>query len=162
MLLNCTDSFRFGHGLAVVFFDDIRDGLKLVAEPINKAVAQLPEGTFTYIMRRKQRSDAPSLFVLKEIVVNYPLGFAFKYFSPFFETFNDMIGRMLSHGFFKEMNEQMVPSRRKQRYDIGPQILKMEHLDIAFIACLIPLGFAVAGFLLEIIVQASKKSLKSK
>lgn len=59
----------------------------------------------------------------------------------------------------KKVNEVLGPERRREVNDIGPQVQTMEHLGVAFVACMIPLGLAIVVFLMEVISHATEKIL---
>lgn len=42
---------------------------------------------------------------------------------------------------------------------IGPQVLMMDHLGAAFIACMIPLVLAIVVFFMGLIVHATRKAV---
>lgn len=129
---------------------------QITSEPANKAVALTTQLHFKEICSF-YRSGFPSLFPMKDIVVNSPMGFAFKQFSPFFESFNKKIGQLLDNGFVNELNKKLPSDNIKGFDDIGPQVLSLDHLWLGFIACLIPLALAIIVFFVEISVHAAKK-----
>lgn len=132
----------------------------VVADPANNGVSQTTEIVFKEAQKMTYRSGVTSLFVLQENVFNHPLGFGFKPFSPLFETFNDKIGRLIASGATNQMFEEYsLPAISKRNDAIGPQVLTMEHLEIGFIACLIPLGCAVVIFFTEIVFHAVAKAV---
>lgn len=111
------------------------------------------EIAFANILDRDFRSGISSLNVLEEEVFNTPVGFGFKKFSPLFETFNSKLGQILDHGFHRYHKMFIFDDKIKQIDDIGPQVLTMDHLGVAFIACLIPLGLAAVVFLMEVVAS---------
>lgn len=125
--------------------------LEITSEPINKAIAQIPEAGFKQIV--KYRSGASSLFALNEIVFNVPHVFGFKPFSPFFETCNDVIGQSLASGFFIDWIKEIILTKRVEIGDVGPQVLTIDHLGLCFIACLIPLAVSFVTFVVELIIK---------
>lgn len=98
--------------------------------------------------RERYRSGAPSLSALEAKYVTLTFQFRFKQFSPIFETFNDMIGRIIASLIMKKWFVGLFPPNKKVE-DIGPQVLTMEHLELGFIACLMMLGLATAVFSVE-------------
>lgn len=138
----------------------------IVVEPENKAVSQTTDGFFKIFLNQKYRSGTSSLRALDEVLQLMTGGCGFKKFSPFFEVFNEKIGQLIAAGVLKEFNERFLPSIKTKTDEIGPQVLTMEHLGLGFIACLIPLGLAIAVFCMEFVVhglrrERGKHSLKN-
>lgn len=121
-----------------------------------KAVAQTTNGFFINLISEKHRSGAPSLFALDGIGKILPGGCGFKNFSPFFETFNDVIGQQIASGLMNEFERLVSPPTVTRIDGIGPQVLTLEHLDLGFIACLIPLVAAIVVFCMELVVHGLK------
>lgn len=88
-------------------------------------------------------------------------GYGFKPFSPFYETFKDMFGQLVTLGFSSSMELQLPlpPNKRTEDLEIGPQILTMDHLGLGFIACLIFMGLATVVFFMEVTVNYLNKLL---
>lgn len=121
----------------------------IVAEPANRGVGNSFDFRFWKVTRKRYRSGAPSLSVLEDNYVTLTFQFRFKQFSPFFETFNDLIGRIIASLVMKKWYDGLFPLNKKVEA-IGPQVLTMEHLELGFIACLMMLGLATAVFLVKI------------
>lgn len=130
--------------------------LQIVAEPDNQMVAIGVEEYIRYIHSKLYRSGFSSLEVLKETVRNVYFGLWFKAFSPFNEILNDRILRLFDGGIIQYWtNYRLDPkSIKKVAEDIGAQILTMDHLEIGFIVCLIPI--TIAGFVLLIEIGIPK------
>lgn len=97
---------------------------------------------------------------LKESFGTVHIGYLFHEFSPFLEEFNGKIGEMISAGLTQYwIHEKANPRGRKPRAaeNIGPQVLTMEDLAAAFIACLIPLFVSLAAFIFEVGVLWRRK-----
>lgn len=131
---------------------------EIIVEPANKGVTKTTETTLNFIEAYHYRMGSSSLFTLNEAAIKFSRGFGFKKFSPFYETLNDKIGHLLAAGLFKENWGVRRELQKKKPPDaVGLQVLTMDHLELAFIACLIPLGLAEAVFLMEIIFHVVKK-----
>lgn len=130
--------------------NDSHECFEIAAEPANRAVTQKTENSFKTHVNNRHRSGASSLSPLNEIVMSHSCGFGFKPFSPFFETFNEKIGQLFANGFVGTLHENLTPDKRKNFDDIGPQVLTMDHLGVAFVACLLPLGLSILVFFIEI------------
>lgn len=154
-------AFRFDIGLATVKCEFLIC-YQIVAEPANKGILQAPEYMFNEFVIQIHRTGISSLFVLDEIVINVPLAFGFKKFSPFYEVFNDKIGQLLANGIIKDLFKCVTQPEPHKSDDIGPQVLTMEHLGLGFVACLIPLVLAAVVFVIEIILCHELKSVPKK
>lgn len=131
--------------------------LDIISEPENEGVAQTADTILKFVSDTIYRSGNPSLFLLDGLTYDIPHVFGFKAFSPLFETFNDMIGRLLAIGYFEKVID-LVYHNRKEIDVIDPQILTMDHLGLCFIACLIPLAVATLIFLAEFAVSFAKEA----
>lgn len=142
----------------------IEEELLEASEPENRVIAvcllDRAEEALTY------RSGQSSLHKLDEVYVTAHYLIPFQNFSPFFEEFNSKVGRMFDSGLFF----YIAPSLHKEpllyysRSNIkriiagdDPQVLTMDHLEVAFIACLIPMLMAIAAFLIEMSIKAYQK-----
>lgn len=88
------------------------------------------------------------------------VGFAFKQFSPFIETFNDKLGQLMEIGFRSvyEMDESVLNfDKRKEIDEISPQVLTMDHLGLGFLVCFIFLGLSIVLFFMENIFYKIEK-----
>lgn len=84
----------------------------------------------------------------------------FKPNSPFYEVVNDKIGDLLAGGFIDYWIEENLNPKGKLKVDInhyGPQVLTMDHLEICFKACLVPMALSAVTFFLEIFIYFSQK-----
>lgn len=71
--------------------------------------------------------------------------------SPFFQEFNDRIGRLLAGGFY---GDGKITVTNMQHAVIGPQVLTFEHLQLGFVACLIPMVLSIVVFIMELSVRS--------
>lgn len=129
--------------------------MNAAAEPSNQAIAGIPAVKFDQMMHQQFRSGIPSLFNLDITLLTVKYGFAFKKFHPFFEIFDEMMGRFMDHGIYNLKPKRMI--NPKQSDNLGAQILTMDHLELGFAACMIPLALAIVVFLCELLADALKK-----
>lgn len=107
------------------------------------------------------RRGATSLLCLDEVWKTYPFGLLFPAFSPFYEEFNAHIIQMNTAGLtiFWEHEELAkygsTIEMNKKPDDLGPQVLTMEHLEVAFIACVIPMAVSILTFTIEVSILLS-------
>lgn len=132
-----------------------RNCFQIAADPANKGVTLSPEVAFEKIVAKSYRSGVSSLHALEQEINRAPGAFGFKRFSPFFETFNNKLGQLLDNGLHESDGLFTLPDKIRQFDEIGPQVLTMDHLEVAFIACFIPLVLAIVVFILEIVVGAT-------
>lgn len=112
---------------------------------------------------RIYRTGISSIMLLKEDYRTLMIGLIFKPFSPFFEVFNQRIGELVTSGltdywFKNELNPQ---EKKRIVEDIGPQVLTMDHLEIGFIVCLVPLTLSFIIALIEISISILKRKLET-
>lgn len=136
------------------------NSLEKASEPSNKviAVARLQDTQ----SELNFRSGQSSLHQLHETLLTFFQGLIFMNFSPFFEEFNAQIGQMRDTGYFNfhewSFNYRKSVIKRAAE-NIGPQVLTMDHLGVAFIACMIPLSMAVVAFMVEISIQTYRTKI---
>lgn len=106
---------------------------------------------FSYYVEKWYRSGISSLNVLNEIQKVVHCGLTFAPFSPFFDEFDDLIGRMVSGGFFNFWKSSSLLKLKAE--DIGPQVLTMDHMEVAFLASLLPFTLAIFCFVAEVSVH---------
>jgi len=149
---------------------EIEDCLQASAEPANNVTMWMPRFSKAYL-NNKYRSGFPSLVMLKENLATTHLGLVFRQFSPYYESFNAVIVRMISSGlpqkWYQEAyrNNLTACSTKTLNYEIGPRILTLDHLGVGFYACMIPLGLAIVAFFAEIFYAAIRRfwiNVKSK
>lgn len=108
----------------------------------------------SYIENHEYRSGLTSLHVIDEFVQSTYFCLYLKNFSPFNELLNEIIMNFNDAGIFDyDVKDFLNPKgiHRKIEED-GPQVLTMEHLEIGFIICSIPLSLAVIAFFIEIAI----------
>lgn len=132
--------------------------LDAAAETSNKIGVLTAELQFVYALNKKHRSGMSSLHILEDIARVVYVGSVFKPFSPFYEEFNELIGRMISSGLFNLWKSEFT---LKKDYavrveEIGPQVLTLDQMEVAFMISLLPLSLAMVAFLVEIFVHWMK------
>lgn len=97
------------------------------------------------------RLGSSSIRLLNEPIKLYFSGLRFKRFSPFYGEFNEKLGQMISSGLTSKWYEEYLNpfNRMVSVDDIGPQVLTMHDLDVAFGVCFIPLVCSVVAFAFE-------------
>jgi hypothetical protein len=142
---------------------------RTVAEPSNKAVTVAFDG-FINRVTQKYRSGLTSLIVLDEPIKKVFFGIVFNEFNPFYETVNEKIIRLFEAGLTDLfLVRHLFNFEKKKRFneEIGPQVLTMDQLEIAFIFCFAPFALCLACFIGEFAVawittKKRKKKKKSK
>ena len=120
-----------------------------IIEPSNRATTPTYRWTIK-ALNSDYRSGETSLTLLEEDYVMIYFGMVFKPFSPFFEIFNEVLGRMEANGLMQLYRESFYFFAQKRKLeDIGPQILTMDHLRVGFLACCVPLILSVIAFIGE-------------
>ena len=139
--------------MTVVTFNDSNDCyeyFEIVAEPSNRATTETNLGFINYL-ESLFKSGASSLTVLEDDYKLIFKGVVFLNYSPFLETYNEMLGWMEDFGFMAYWRKRFVEDKPIIVEEIGPQVLTMDHLGIGFLACCIPLVFCIATFIGELI-----------
>lgn len=130
--------------------------LHRVAEPANRVVMV---GTLTdmeFFHNRIFRNGFWSIKILKEVLRLRFIGIGFQEFSPFYEILNGEALRMIAGGILQlswryEVNPRGV---KKIEEEIGPQVL--DHLEIGFVICSIPLAIGASVFFVEFLIPRVK------
>lgn len=136
------------------FSFDLPTSLEATAETSNKLVSVVAGPQFVYFVNEKHRSGVSSLHILDEVTKVVQLGLAFSSFSPFYSEINVQIGRMISGGFFNYWRSFFFPKPLNVKSEsIGPQVLTMDHMEVAFIASLLPLTLAISAFMTEVSIR---------
>lgn len=115
-------------------------------------------------MTLEYRTGTSSLLRLKENGGTYFGAFYFYHFSPFYESFNNMMGDLTSGGIL-DLWDKYINNRRdiKSKIDvIGPQVLTLEHLSTGFFICLILLVLSVVVFMLEFVIKYKTSTFLKK
>lgn len=123
----------------------------IIAEPEMKGTV-IASRQILSLINHEFRSGFSTLISLKERFSSKFVGLAFPSFSPFYESFNELIRRMIQAGLMEYWNEGIINPRGliKKVDEIGPQVLTLDHLDIAFKIIVIAIVVSVACFLTEI------------
>lgn len=103
--------------------------------------------------------------VLQENIENRFSALSFKPYSPFYESFNKLMGELADVGLLKHWNnlELEIKFYKKKIEEIGPQVLTMEHLMVGFQICMAALSMSVIAFVGEYInLCFKKKSMKAE
>lgn len=126
--------------------------MNIVSDPQMKSTMLGSHKVFWFI-NNQYRSGSSSLMIMKERIQTFSYGLAFKKFSPFYETFNEKITRLIDAGITDYYIENAVNPRglKNTVETIGPEILTMEHLEIAFKISLIAIAFSLIVFMAEIV-----------
>lgn len=101
------------------------------------------------------RSGVTSLALLKDSTYKtYFRSITFRPYHPYFEMFNEKIGELISGGILQHLYRKKLNPKSQffVEENIGPQILTMEHLEMGFAICLIPLTKAIIAFIFELLL----------
>lgn len=115
------------------------------------------------INNRSYRHGFTSLRMMNESIRIIQMGLAFNEYSPFYETFNKKIDEMISNGLATRWISAWINLENfiSSSDPIGPQILTLDDLGIAFQVCCIPLVLSVIAFVGELIFFWSKFYFKT-
>lgn len=131
----------------------------IVAEPVNKAFAATSESRMSEMLSRQYKRGSSSLFLLKGYAVAFVFkGLGFSAYSSLLEDFNEILDLMLSSGLVqKALKDNDDPRGLKEKLEgIGPQVLTIEDLSVAFQICCIPLAMSLVTFAVEISIFMAK------
>ena len=120
-----------------------------IAEPANRITIALNRVGINELEKLEYRSGTSSLQILDENYVKLLIGMIFKDFSPFFETFNEVLGWLESNGMMEKLRQDSKILRREPE-KLGPQILTIYQLRLGFLACLIVAALSFAAFFGEL------------
>lgn len=132
--------------------------LEIVAEPDNKfASCGVPQ--FLSHIENNLRNGFTSILMLETPIQNTQVGLIFKPLSPFYEMMNVKTMELVESGLIglwiqKKTNGKLI---RRVIEEIGPQVLTMDHLEIGFLVCSVPLMLSVMVFILELIWRNSRR-----
>lgn len=132
--------------------------LDIVAEYANKKVFITADYTIDYIEDHIFSSGFTSLRMLSETAVVVYWFPYFATFNPYFEEFNAKLSEIVAAGLFGswDMHDLRKASMKDRSDNVGPQVLTMEHLEVAFIICSVPAILAVIVFCFEVLVHRIK------
>lgn len=141
--------------------DEFADCMDKTSKTENFFTVFINRNWIPQLVKRQYRSGFPSLNTLKENFITVFEGYAFVQYSPYYEEFNEKIGRMLSSGLIDYWISNFIPGWRDkiQMDEVGPQILSIEHLEIGFYICMVPLALAAIVFLVEMLYPCLKEQL---
>ena len=140
------------------------ESFNIAAEPSNSAMVGSNRGTLAYLIdNRAYRSGTTSLTYLEENIKLLYTGILFNVSSPFIEKYNEKLEWLKTGGFLEywKLYEYLPPKLE----EIGPQILTLDHLGVAFLLCLTPLSLCFAAFIAELIwsrIASSSKKCSQK
>lgn len=134
------------------------ESLDYIADTELKATI-LATSLIVEFINNNYRSGVSSLSGLKQKLHSEYFGQAFPLFSPFYESFNMKIHHMIDAGLTEYWIQNVINRRGLKRKveQVGPEILTMEHLDVAFKIILGALLISIIVFLIEIIFSRCRK-----
>ena len=153
--------------MQVSYFKDYKEMMQsfnIAVEPSNNAIVASNRGTLAkYIDNRAYRSGTTSLTYLDEDHKLVYTGILFKTFSPFIEVYNEKLEWLKTGGLldYWKLYEYLPPKLD----EIGPQVLTLDHLIVAFLICLAPLSLCCAALIAELIwsrIASSYKKISQK
>lgn len=145
---------------------ELLDSVNIVAEPENRMTMLYTDFFYKEIYAKRYRGGLPSLSMLEESIQTECGGINFMPFSPFFESFNENIGEMNSNGltdYWVTTEFDRKKGRKFYNDEIGAQVLTLDHLEICFLICLIPMVLATIAFIVECSIpriRAANKKFK--
>lgn len=79
----------------------------------------------------------------------------FKPYSPYYEKMNTLIGDLASGGLIDFWIESEIGSSGQKHIEevIGPQVLTMDHLEIGFKICIVPMILSILAFIAELCIK---------
>lgn len=130
-----------------------------IAEPANKAFAITFPAKLHGIIARNYSHGFSSLHVLNDAIRVAFEGLAFPQFSPLLESFNELLLQMLSNGMIEKLVKlaDRINGIVMKEDQMGPQVLSMDVLEIAFQICCVPLALSLVAFIGELVVFWSKR-----
>lgn len=121
--------------------------------------------TFLDIVARRlealvYRTGKHSLHIVGQSIYTMHMSLAFRRFHPFYEEFSKIILQIHASGIMVYTTRMEIDRGgeldKEDAENIGPQVLTMDHLDIAFIVCTLPMIFAFLAFFFEILIPILK------
>ena len=131
-------------------WEEFLQAFNIAAEPSNNSTVESNRGSLAYyINNRAYRSGTTSLTYLEENMKLVYIGIFFNVSSPLTEVYNEKLEWLKTGGFLDDWKlYEYLPLKLEE---IGPQILTMDHLEVAFLLCLAPLSLCFAAFIAELI-----------
>lgn len=126
----------------------------VASDSANKATFLMTPATLESLYRNEYRAGSGSITLLDDSVRTAFRCVVFKRHSPYFEHFNEKIGELVSSGIlhYYFWQSKFMRDKMKEAEETGPEVLTMEHLEIGFIVCGVPLALAIIVFIFEIVV----------
>lgn len=133
---------------------------KAVAEPTNKIAILEHSSLLAEIHNKKYRSGVSSIKILDQKVETYFRVFTFMPLNPFVDFFNQIMAELAAGGFLSYWRKlEINPKDLKTKIeDIGPQVLTLEQLEIAFYICLAPFAVCALVFAFEVAFKHFRKT----
>lgn len=129
----------------------------LIAEPENKLTSMTTKQYVSQFERSHLRDGKMSLKFLVDDMRADIVTFPITWYSPFYDVFNDKIGKLVEAGICPRRLggrvewTDFVPERIDTK--VPPLVLNMEDLEIGFLICLIPLTLSVVAFIGELVMS---------
>ena len=139
--------------MQIVYYEGLEgfmQSFNIAAEPSNNAIVESNRGSLAYyIDNAAYRSGTTSLTYMEENSKLVYTGIVFNDSSPFIEVYNEKLGWLKTGGLldYWKLYEYLPPKLE----EIGPQILTLDHLRVAFLLCFAPLSLCFAAFIAEFI-----------
>lgn len=135
--------------------------LENLIEPEEKLTTLVVSRVRNYIHTALYRFGYSSLSLLEETIFLVPTGLAFYKLSPYFEALNESIHRLMSQGIIDYWYSYQIDlTGVANPFDIGPQVLTMDHLSIAFKVWLAPVMLSIVVFIIELSIPLCRQAVK--
>ena len=114
----------------------------------------MTEESFKFFESSRYYTGTSSLTMLEETYGYFYVGIPFTTFNPVFEEINEKTHQALAAGIFPEfLYDDKFRNAMKQLSDEVPVlVLTMDHLNIGFLACLIPMIMSLVAFVFEFVL----------
>lgn len=125
----------------------------IIADPLNKAFTISTSARVSSINSRDFKRGISSLHIIEDFAAySRASGIAIRAFSPLRESFNGVLDRMVSSGLAQKfISDFRNPRDKHEKEDpIGPQVLTIDDLGVAFLICCIPLAISLIVFFVEL------------
>ena len=134
--------------------EHLKEVICAVAEPSNKMFTVNFDFYFQNINNRLYRTGLSSLLMGTETIMLTFVSFFHNPFSRFIEILDELTMRGFDGGlvekWFGNLNS---PNSNHKNDEPGAQILTMEHLEMGFFFCGVPLALSIVAFLCEVSVK---------
>lgn len=147
--------FHSSPNFKLISDEKLDDRFDWVAEPENKLTTVEFQKNLKYIHSIQYRRGVSSLLFLKQSAGTYFGAYVFDHFNPFYGPINKMMSDLAAGGIYEYWDKYFDnPNGHKFKIDeIGPQVLKIEHLLIGFKICLVLLLISAIALVLEILFK---------